>query len=566
MIPAFCGEDAPPGEKALFARLATGEATDGWIVLHSLGIASHVRQVEGEADFVVIVPDHGVLVIEVKSHRSVQVLPDGRWQLGTDAPTVRGPIKQADEAMQSIRQYLQQKGADLSTVPMGYAAWFTGTRARANLPGSVEWQDWQILDSADMDRDVPGAILRTLEAWRRHLHGTRHLFGRGPVGPAAIQAERISAVLRPRFEFTTTFGDMRRARERELIHFIEEQYLALDAMAENRAVLFTGPAGTGKTLLAVEAARRESAQGRSGRVVCFNSLLGNRLREMFAQSENVGAGTFHAYLLELSGLERAPENADQHFWSHDLLDMATERALELTDSERLDFIVIDEIQDVANDETLDLLDLVIKGGLQNGRILLFGDFDRQAIYEPGDHRDLLKQRIRGLPSYGLKVNCRNLPRIAHATETFNIAPGYQSLRRQDDGVKPTFLRFDRGTDQSVLLADAIRALKNEGFELHEIVVLSPRGAESTARRSEGEWLRQILVPASDGRRSPGRVAFTTIHAFKGLEAPAVVMTDLDRDSVPAFESLLYVGITRATDRLVMLIESRTMRAALGGPR
>ena len=30
--------------------------TEGWIVLHSLAIAEHVRQVEGEADFVVIVP------------------------------------------------------------------------------------------------------------------------------------------------------------------------------------------------------------------------------------------------------------------------------------------------------------------------------------------------------------------------------------------------------------------------------------------------------------------------------------------------------------------------------
>lgn len=78
MRPPYCPEDAPPGETALFDALATGPSTDSWIVLHSLAIAAHVRQVEGEADFVVIVPERGVLVIEVKSHRDVGVLPDGR--------------------------------------------------------------------------------------------------------------------------------------------------------------------------------------------------------------------------------------------------------------------------------------------------------------------------------------------------------------------------------------------------------------------------------------------------------------------------------------------------------
>jgi superfamily I DNA/RNA helicase len=58
--------------------------------------------------------------------------------------------------------------------------------------------------------------------------------------------------------------------------------------------------------------------------------------------------------------------------------------------------------------------------------------------------------------------------------------------------------------------------------------------------------------------------YSTIQAFKGLEAPAVVVTDLDRALVPNFESLLYVGLTRATDRLFAVIESGTLRGAFGG--
>ena len=46
--------------------------------------------------------------------------------------------------------------------------------------------------------------------------------------------------------------------------------------------------------------------------------------------------------------------------------------------------------------------------------------------------------------------------------------------------------------------------------------------------------------------------YCSIYRFKGLESPAVVLTDIaDLDS-PAACSLLYVGCTRALDRLVIL--------------
>jgi hypothetical protein len=47
MMPGYCPQSAPPGEKQLFAALAESTGTDDWTVLHSLAIADHVRQVEG---------------------------------------------------------------------------------------------------------------------------------------------------------------------------------------------------------------------------------------------------------------------------------------------------------------------------------------------------------------------------------------------------------------------------------------------------------------------------------------------------------------------------------------
>jgi hypothetical protein len=116
MIPPVISPSAPPGERRVFERLASDPLTDDWVVLHSLALAEHVRQAQGEADFVVLVPGYGVAVIEVKSHTKLARLPDGRWRLGSLPPTGRGPFQQADEQMHSIRRYLRSRGADLRTV------------------------------------------------------------------------------------------------------------------------------------------------------------------------------------------------------------------------------------------------------------------------------------------------------------------------------------------------------------------------------------------------------------------------------------------------------------------
>lgn len=187
-MPAFCPDDAPPGEKAVYAALRDSKDTDDWLVLHSLGIADHVRQVEGEADFVVIVPGTGILIIEVKSHLSIDRRSDGTWKLGNDAPTARGPFQQASEAMHSLRSFLQKKHVDLRSIPMLSAAWFTGVRARTMLPASPEWHDWQVMDSEDL-KSAPAAILRSLAAGITHLDDKIKHFAYGGVGPDPETAE-----------------------------------------------------------------------------------------------------------------------------------------------------------------------------------------------------------------------------------------------------------------------------------------------------------------------------------------------------------------------------------------
>ena len=163
------------------------------------------------------------------------------------------------------------------------------------------------------------------------------------------------------------------------------------------------------------------------------------------------------------------------------------------------------------------------------------------------------------------MNCRNLPRIGYSVNLFSrLKPGYQRFRREDDGVNPVWWRYRRGGNQSVLLREAVQALRDESYELNEIIVLSPLAGESVAATTTDSWLRQVLKPADGLSRKRGELQFSTIHAYKGLEAPAVIVTDLDRELVPNFESILYVGLTRATDRLYGVVEENTGLAGVEG--
>lgn len=564
MIPPLIRSDAPPGERLVYQRLASDPATDSWIVLHSQDLAEHVRQVQGEADFVVIVPGRGVAVIEVKSHTRVSRRDDGQWLLGSMPPTARGPFQQASEAMHSIRSYLAGKRIDLRGTPVVHGVWFTHVRARAELPASPEWHPWQLLDRDDLSRGAAPAVLRLIDQGAAHLASHAWGFSASSRGPDPHAAAAITAALRPRFELGSSSADIRRDRAAQLSRFLDEQYEALDAMEANGRVMFTGPAGSGKTFLALEACRRAAAAGGSGWLVCFNRALGAHLRERGAGAPGVEAGSLHAVMLGIAELQ-PPAGAGADFWQHELVDAALERLLE-QDLAR-DYLIVDEVQDLAQPAYLDVLDLMVKGGLAGGRCLLFGDFERQAIYGLADGRPDIQERVPGLVTYGLTANCRNLPRIGAAAEMLSgMSPGYKRFRREDDGAQPRYYWYADPEEQSSHLAAAVRDLRDEGFELEEIAVLSMKRAGAAAQRCTDPWLRPLLIETDTAAPARGRVRYGTIHAFKGLEAPAVILTDVDDLSTPAFEALLYTGLTRPTDRLSVLATKQALTAKVLGRR
>ena len=70
MLPARISPDVrSAAERRVFEWLQNDPETDGWVVLHSLGLARHQVLLFGEIDFVVLAPNLGVFCLEIKGGR-----------------------------------------------------------------------------------------------------------------------------------------------------------------------------------------------------------------------------------------------------------------------------------------------------------------------------------------------------------------------------------------------------------------------------------------------------------------------------------------------------------------
>jgi hypothetical protein len=569
MIPPQVAADVPKGERQLFSKLRDDPMTREWLVLHSFDIRRHVARAEGEADMLIIAPGLGVLCIEVKGCNVVR--EGGLWKYSYDPPKTStvGPFRQASQAAHSIRQYLSHKDPSLGSILFHSAVLFTEIDFADK---SLEWEPWQIIGRTDFFRQpISSIITRALEAAHSQCRARRPMptwYG-NQSRPTVRQLESMLRLLRPDFEYVASTRNDIELAEEAIRRFTEEQFDALDHLEENRRVIFKGPAGTGKTFLAIEAARRAMLDGRSVALLCFNGLLAAWLRrETAAIADEAKSRSIPFYAGNLSGLMRqvahvdVPATANNRYWEIELPGHAVDALLDDSrETPTFDLLIVDEAQDLMSDPFLDVLELMLSGGIASGRWAMFGDFERQAIY--ADNRatsglDLLQSRTAdSVSTYRLRINCRNATRIAEAvTITCGLSPGYSRILNTTDSadIEPVFYRSN-SHQAELLLATISKLLKT--FSPAEIVVLSMRSDVSSCvsrlDQKQGSWQFNSYREIPAGGVS---VRYASVHAFKGLEAPAIILTDIEVIDDEQAKALLYVGMSRARVRLHVLMHER----------
>lgn len=572
MIPPYLAKETKsPGEKRLFQKFESDPDTEGWIILHSLDVAQHPKRLSGELDFLVIVPGHGVLCLEIKAHSNVE-RKDGRWSFGQGSSkkySTVGPFRQASESMHAVQEYVAKQNTALRKTLFFSAVFFTNVFFDETSP---EWHQWQSIDRGTLNRKPVSRIcLDILRHAHDHTNKTESAkwYDSKSSRPSPQQCKELLGLLRHDFEFYQPPSSQAEFAEDEIKQFTEEQFHALDTLNENPRVVFKGPAGTGKTMLAIEAAQRYALQGKKTLLVCYNRLLGqwliNQVRPFEDDAESgITTGHVGQLLLSLSGL-KPRRNNDSDFWNQSVPEAVINRVLDGVVSQQFDAIVVDEAQDLLTDAYLDVFDLLLLGGMAGGCWAMFGDYERQAIFtrkqENADFNleKLISDRVDNYFRFPLRINCRNTEKIARGIElSCCMIPGYSRYIHSlgKSGIVTCFYR--NSAMQAQLLSEQLDSLLSE-FSPHHIAVLSSRRDEkASAKLLESRKTNCNLAPLREGlqdaRGHPERnVHYCSIHAFKGLESPAVVLTDINRITGEKAEALLYIGMSRAQLKLVILM-------------
>lgn len=540
---------ADKSERRVYRQLEQQLPQD-WVVLSNVtwstrqtGATGQAWVRDGQADFVVIAPGFGLCVLEVKGSRYVRVGIDGRWYRSHDgrewiAITPKTPPEQAvSNAHEIVAAASRHLGEPRFPWPFGYVVVYP--------QGEIEEGGFKTFDPSTivLRRQLPDlakCIRRALTA--RGSTERRPPLNGDTASHIGEQLMNHPLVIGPADSSEDATED-RDAIER----LTRQQHAALRGIFLHSSVAVTGPAGSGKTVLAVWRLRALVEQGERALLLCFNKTLALYLR---MQNPDLAEQIWHvdSYFARLVRPQPSkPAHELDAYFSEELpglvIDVVESRA---TGADALDALIVDEGQDFGEFRLWAARSLLRPGGS-----FLYCSDDRQDLY---DRR--VREAVGAEVVFSLLHNCRNTVRI-NDTGNRVLEEHIEPMPGLPEGVATT---VEHVTDSRAMAKVAWRRAASWAGRGVRVAILSPYtlSKSSMASAQKGHNMTLVTNLADWGDDS---VLFSTVKSFKGLEADAVVLVDVPEPSTPSFDRHdLYVATTRARARLAVLCsESATAR-------
>ncbi|MDX3658854.1 NERD domain-containing protein [Streptomyces sp. ID05-26A] len=465
---------ASEAERRVARLLRDIEADARDVAFHSVNLRSHAYKQQAETDFVLLWKGV-VLVIEVKGGGVRKF--EGSWysvdRRGDWHKLASSPMAQSQSAMHALKEILSEEGI----------GWFAHEAVVITPdidapPHSVEWKADHWLSRSHMDATSLAAAFDAIAAGAR----------KPPSGRKLARKDDLRTHLFGEFTRMPVVDAQRGAVIEEQNRATQGQARVLAALARNQRVMVYGGAGTGKSLVLVEAAKQETDQGKTV-LITFRSP---------------GLASFFAPFVDGRKIDVVPFE-------------------QLTPSKIYDVVFLDEAQDLMNAEGMDKLDAVIAGGRGSGRWRMALDPNNQAHVDGAFDKEVFELVASEALQLDLNLNVRNTRAMVHVVNEYLGAdvgdPGIVH------GEKVRWHALDGPAD--VTAARVIAAeLIEDGIHKDQIWIISTASADEPVLTEQG-------------------VALTSPKYAKGLEIEHVVMCDLPADFDEAGTSAFYVAATRA---------------------
>ncbi len=556
MIPPYIHEDVRSNaEKKIFNIIREDSLLNDWYCIHSLGLSRHDTKVEGELDFLLIGHD-GLFALEVKGGRISR--ENGVWQFtdkyGFTHSKTTGPFSQVHDSLFSLRNsFFEKFGKEINNYLFGYGVIFPDINFNISSP---EWDNQIIYDLSDRFSPFYEYIKRLIDYWQNKVGMKKKL------NEAVIK--QFVNYLRGNFERVKSLNSIIDNIEEKIINLTEQQCKALDRMDTNKRILFSGTAGTGKTLLALENAKRKAMNGKRVLILCFNRVLSARLKHIVnglnLQGE-IEVDSLHKYMYDkiVEGgfdcyLDKKSNEVDKitlysRFYPEYFIE-----AIRTLDFEPYDYLVIDEGQDILSYEYFIVLDYLIKGGLEKGEWSIFYDPNKQSGLYQMYSQDLVDDlKDFGAAEYRLDVNCRNTRQIAIQT---SIITDFMVEKNDIEGEKVKIRWYLSDEELLLKINSVIKELSGEGLPLEAFTILFPDKRSDYIRILDNlPWDIVEINYEIAGNPPSGKILCSTVQSYKGLENRVIIYIGIMNLSDRWFKVVNYVGMTRAKEILYLFMKS-----------
>ena len=528
MIPDIPKEfDAKSHEGIMFDEL--NQLPEEYYVFHSFEIVTikNNQILESETDFVIFHPKKGLICLEAKAGQVKY--ENGYWQYGSGkAMKHNGPYIQAKRNKWNLRDYMVEHGLEYecNNCKKLHAVWFPDVPEAnfkgASLPGEG---DIRITLTSDSFGHIQECI-DNIFAFEGQDRCTTNL------SEKSVQ-KILERVLAPSFNLISLQQIEQERNKNVFKRMLREQVALLNYLEEQNNAIINGLAGPGKTVMAVEKARRHSERDEKVLFLCYNTFLNEHLCETYPYP--------HVSYYTVAGLsQRLCEKVDYKALQEKLMQMFLEGTFPYQ------HVIIDEGQDFGKEkiDEVEIIELLRENAIENeernGTFYLF--YDKNQMVQSKKAPKYIEDADCKLTLYR---NCRNTENIA--LTSLRLLGSDKAPKLYPDAVMGDLpeIGFCATKEDVVTLLNAeIDKYIDVGY--NSITILTCKTEESSiiadcCKNSKYNYKR-------------GYVKFTTCRRFKGLESDVIIVVDIDKDTFEdEGEQLMYVGTSRARFKLSCIV-------------
>ena len=550
------------GEISIFNKIKKSGQDFDWSIMHSYKVKNHVFKKWGEIDFLFILPNKGIVCLEVKDHKEI-VFENRQWFFGRAKKKGENPFDQIKDNTESLLKEIRKTNPDLN-VPWWSAVIFTKAKFnKGSLPNEIN--AWEFMDAdsySESEHSFFKFIENVIDQGREMLSKKENSEWVSSNDNKPIVYRDLEETLSGKCIFSISRQARAGDRETSLALATKDQFQVLNLLAQTPRLLVEGLAGTGKTLMATKIAEREAMKGK----VLFLAYNKNFINELklwqSLNSKNITVESIDKYFK--NHVENTVETSDD-YWDKTLPLQFSDQIDRNNLREFYDYLVIDEAQDILSKPyKLSALNKIVKGGLAEGTWSFFGDFNEQMIYGLSTKEELFDNLNKYCSDnryikWSLGKNSRNPIDIGNFAQTYGrIDTNYESFLREEHGkVLPVIYKQNNRLQK---IKETIISLFNDGYQPNEIIMLSQYKLDKKLvnyLNSENVPIAEHKVLKASSSQETQFVRYSTISSFKGLERPVVILLDIEEFN--KLGSLFYIGITRSTERLVMHITDKALK-------